>query len=79
MEFTGPTDSEPDVTLVPAQAPDALHVVASVEDHDSVTEEPTTTEAALEVNVTVGAPPDDATETETVPLAEPPAPEQLNV
>ena len=67
------------MAFVPDHPPVAVHEVAPVVDQVSVTDEPATTDAALEVNVTVGAPADDATETETVRLAEPPAPEQLTV
>ncbi len=77
--LNGPTDSDPDVVFVPDHPPDAEHEVAPVEDQVSVTDESTTTDAALEVNVTVGAPAEAATATETVRLAEPPAPEQVNV
>ena len=77
--FNGPTDSDPAVAFVPDHPPDAVHEVAPVEDQVSVTDEPVTTVVALEVNVTVGAPVEDATETETVRLTEPPAPEQVNV
>jgi hypothetical protein len=42
------------VALVPAQPPDAVHDVAFVDDQVSVTDEPETTEEALDVKVTVG-------------------------
>jgi len=77
--LNGPTASDPEAPFVPLQLPDAVHEVASVEDQVSVTDEPVTTDVALEVNVTVGVAAGDVTETETVRLAEPPAPEQLNV
>jgi hypothetical protein len=51
---SGPTDSDPEVAFAPAQPPDAVHEVASVEDQVSVIDEPDATDAALEVNVTVG-------------------------
>ncbi len=75
----GPTDSDPEVAFAPDQPPDAIHEVALVDNQVSVTEEPVTTDVALELNVTVGAPAEDVTATETDWLAEPPAPEQLNV
>ena len=79
--LNAPTASDPEVAFAPDQLPDAVHVVALVEDQVSVTEEPETTEEALGVNVTVGAVPAGVvlTATEAVWLTEPPAPEQLNV
>jgi hypothetical protein len=57
------------VAFAPAQPPDAMHEVASVEDQVSVTDEPETTDAAFAVNVTVGA---DAELLLLLPLLPPP-------
>ena len=53
--FNGPTTCDPDMGFAPAQPPDAVHEVALVADQFSVTDEPDTTDEALDVNVTVGA------------------------
>jgi len=52
--LSGPMDSDPDVTFVPDQPPEAVHEVASVEDQVSVTDEPDATDEALDVKLTVG-------------------------
>jgi hypothetical protein len=74
--FTGPTDCEPDVGLLPVQAPLAVHAVAFAAFHVNVTEPPLVTWPALEPKVSVGAGATVAAATSIVTdlLAEPPAP-----
>jgi hypothetical protein len=50
-----PLDWLPEVALVPDQAPDAVHDVALVDDHDRVLEAPLATEVGLALSETVGA------------------------
>ncbi len=50
-----PVDCVPLAALVPDQAPEAVHDVASVEDQVSVELAPLVTEAGFAVKVTVGA------------------------
>ena len=47
--------SEPEVTLFPAHAPEAVHPVALVEDQVSVERAPAVSVVGLALNVTVGA------------------------
>jgi len=69
----------PLVALLPLQPPEAVQLVALVELQLRVEEPPLTTEVGLAVIVTVGGAGGVPTETVTVWLALPPAPEQANV
>ena len=79
VALNGPTDSDPEFAFGPDHPPVAVHEVTSVEDQVSVTDEPETTIAALDVNVTDGVTADGVTATNAVRLVKPPAPEQPNV
>ena len=50
-----PVDCVPEVALVPDQAPEAVQLVALVDDHVSVELPPLFTVSGFAVNVTVGA------------------------
>jgi len=68
-------DSAPVSALAPAQSPDAVHVVASVDDQSKVIVPPIDTRVGLAVNVTVGAAVASAlTVTTTLLVALPPSP-----
>ena len=54
LEVSAPVDSLPDVALVPDQLPEAVQLVALVEDQVSVEELPLTTDAGFAVRDTVG-------------------------
>lgn len=69
----------PEVDLAPDQAPDAVHEVALLLDHDSVEVPPDATCAGLADNVTVGAGGSAVTTTFAVRPIDPPGPEQFNV
>ena len=70
--------SLPEVPLLPLQAPDAVQLVALVDDHVSATVEPDVTLLALTFNVKTGAA-FTLTMTVTDFCAVPPAPVQLSV
>ena len=55
MAFKAPVDSEPEMALVPLQAPEAMQVSALVVVQVSVDEPPATTAVGLAVKVRVGA------------------------
>jgi hypothetical protein len=52
--LSAPVDSVPEVGFEPLHPPEAVHEVASVDDHDSIVEPSTTTEVAAASRVTVG-------------------------
>ena len=52
---SGDVDCEPLAALAPLQPPDAVQLVASVDDHVSVDAAPLATVVGLAVSVTVGA------------------------
>ena len=74
-------DSDPAVGLVPNQFPDAVQLVASVDDQLKVMVPPRLTLAGLAVSVTIGATAAGAvlTVTVTLSLAVPPSPVQVRV
>ncbi|MFZ5539304.1 MAG: hypothetical protein ACOY5V_06150 [Pseudomonadota bacterium] len=81
---SGPVDCEPDVGLVPDQAPDAWQLLAFVESQRSIDAPPLATEggSALRVTVGAGAGPgggDDDTVIVTDWLAVEPSPVQVSV
>ena len=74
-----PVLAEPETDFVPLQPPDAVHVVALVDDQVSVLLLPLLTEVGDADSVTVGAGVDAVTETEALAWPVPPAPVQLSV
>lgn len=77
-----PVDALPDVALVPLQLPEAVHVVALVDDQVSVAADPVTTDAGATASVTdgaCGAVGGCVTLAVTVWPAVPPAPEHVSV
>lgn len=72
-----PVDCVPDVAFVPDQPPDALQLVASVDDHVRLAALPLATLVGLALRLKVGAEANTVTVTERVAL--PPVPEQLSV
>lgn len=79
--FKGPTTWLPDVAWVPLQPPDAVQLVAFVDDHVSVALSPESTALALDVRLTLGESIGSVplTDTSTEATVTPPNPEQLNV
>lgn len=73
---SAPMVSDPEVPLLPDQAPDAEQLLALEDDQLTVVEPPDCTEVGLALNVTVGA---AATVTVRLLLLLPPGPEQLSV
>lgn len=72
MAVSAPVDCEPVTVLAPAQAPDAVHVVAFAEDHVNVALPPLATVLGPTLNCTVGV--GDLTDTVVAWVAEPPGP-----
>jgi hypothetical protein len=52
---SAPVDTDPEVPLLPLHAPDAVHVVALVDDHERVADEPVVIVEGLEEKVMVGS------------------------
>jgi hypothetical protein len=76
LVVSAPVDCEPLAGLLPDQAPEAVHVVAFVDDHVSVEALPLATVLGLAVKLTVGAAP--MTETVADCVALPPVPVQVS-
>ena len=79
LALSAPVLAEPETTFVPLQPPDAVHVVALVEDQVSVLLLPLLTEVGDADNETVGAGVEAVTATEALAWPVPPAPVQLSV
>jgi hypothetical protein len=75
LAMSRPVDSSPEVSLSPDQPPEAVQVVAFVEDQVSIENPPLVTDVGFAASDTVGA--GGNTVTATVALALPPEPVQV--
>jgi hypothetical protein len=76
LAMSRPVDSSPEVSLSPDQPPEAVQVVAFVEDQVSIENPPLVTDVGFAASDTVGGTGGD-TVTVTVALALPPEPVQV--